>query len=56
MIRQVREARAQIGGDAILKIDRVQSIDADQQHMVDAPRRIVIAERRCRSWQKNRGT
>src|SRR5258707_3689448 len=31
MIRELREARAQIGGDAILKIDRVQSIDADQQ-------------------------
>jgi hypothetical protein len=51
MIRELREARAQIGGDAILKIDRVQSIDADQQHMINAPRGVVIAERGRRSWQ-----
>jgi len=51
MTGEHREARAHIGGSAIFKIDRVQSVDADQQDMVDAPPRIVIAECRRRGWQ-----
>jgi len=51
MIRKFREARAQIGGNAIFNIDGVQSIDTDQQHVVDAPVCAIVAQRGRCGWQ-----
>jgi hypothetical protein len=56
LVGELREVRAQLGGDANLEVDGVEAVDADQQHMVDVLGCIGVASRRRRHRQQQRGT